>query len=210
MIGWVAAATTGVGTILTLRLESSPSAAARTAKMVAASGFVVVALVSGALDSGFGTAVLIGLALSWLGDLFLTYQGTRPFLAGLAAFLLGHIAFVIAFAIRGFDARAAALAGLGAAVLLLRIVPWLMPHVSGQLRVPVLAYTVVISAMIITALATNGAEPDWRIPMGAGAFYLSDIAVARDRFVSPGRINRVWGLPLYFAAQLLLAWAAGG
>jgi hypothetical protein len=34
----------------------------------------------------------------------------------------------------------------------------------------------------------------------------SDVAVARDRFVAPSVGNRLWGLPLYFVAQLLLAW----
>jgi hypothetical protein len=44
---------------------------------------------------------------------------------------------------------------------------------------------------------------------GALLFYLSDLLVARDRFVRPGIVNRVVGLPLYYAAQLLLASAVG-
>jgi hypothetical protein len=42
--------------------------------------------------------------------------------------------------------------------------------------------------------------------IGATCFMSSDVAVARDRFVTPGVANRVWGLPLYYGAQLLLAW----
>jgi hypothetical protein len=34
----------------------------------------------------------------------------------------------------------------------------------------------------------------------------SDVAVARDRFVVRSLANSLWGLPLYFVAQLLLAW----
>jgi hypothetical protein len=37
------------------------------------------------------------------------------------------------------------------------------------------------------------------------AFYLSDLAVARDRFVARAFVNRLWGLPLYYAAQILFA-----
>jgi len=50
-----------------------------------------------------------------------------------------------------------------------------------------------------------------RNPIRAGAvlFWLSDLAVARDRFVRPGFVNPLVGLPLYYAAQLLLASAAG-
>jgi uncharacterized membrane protein YhhN len=36
-------------------------------------------------------------------------------------------------------------------------------------------------------------------------FVLSDLAVARNRFVERVFINRAVGLPLYFTAQLLLA-----
>ena len=43
----------------------------------------------------------------------------------------------------------------------------------------------------------------------AVAFYLSDVSVARDRFVAPGFGNRIWGLPLYYAAQLLFALVDG-
>lgn len=40
---------------------------------------------------------------------------------------------------------------------------------------------------------------------GAALFYLSDLAVARHRFVAPGPENKLIGLPLYYAAQLILA-----
>jgi uncharacterized membrane protein YhhN len=41
--------------------------------------------------------------------------------------------------------------------------------------------------------------------IGAVMFAVSDIFVARDRFVSPSVANRLWGLPLYYAAQLIFA-----
>jgi hypothetical protein len=43
------------------------------------------------------------------------------------------------------------------------------------------------------------------VAVGALAFAASDVSVARDRFVRPEFVNRAWGLPLYYAAQLLLA-----
>jgi len=45
--------------------------------------------------------------------------------------------------------------------------------------------------------------------VGAFAFYLSDLAVARQRFVAKSFWNKAWGLPLYFGAQLILAWTTG-
>jgi hypothetical protein len=37
------------------------------------------------------------------------------------------------------------------------------------------------------------------------SFYLSDLSVARDRFVVTEFNNKLWGWPLYFGAQLVLA-----
>ena len=53
--------------------------------------------------------------------------------------------------------------------------------------------------------ATAAGTANARILVGAAAFAISDIFVARQRFVMEAPINRQVGLPLYFAAQLLLA-----
>jgi hypothetical protein len=45
------------------------------------------------------------------------------------------------------------------------------------------------------------------VRLGALLFAASDLAVARDQFVRPGLANRMVGLPLYYAAQVLLALA---
>jgi len=59
--------------------------------------------------------------------------------------------------------------------------------------------------MMAMAVATYAAHGSLVLMLGGLLFVLSDLAVARDRFVAPGFINRAWGLPTYFAAQLLLA-----
>ena len=73
------------------------------------------------------------------------------------------------------------------------------------MRGPVLAYVVVISLMLVAALGSVSQPREVQIALGALAFYGSDLAVARDRFVAPGFANKAWGLPLYYGAQLLLA-----
>lgn len=209
-MAWLAAIVTLGATGLTLALEPQSRDRSRIAKMVASTGFIVVAVVAGAFDTTFGALVVAGLILSWLGDLLLTYRGDRAFLLGLVSFLLGHVAYVVAFVVRG-QSPGWLIAGLiitGALAIV--IAPWLLPHVEGAMRGPVIAYMAVISAMLLTSAGTQGHAADWRILMGAALFFVSDIYVARDRFVTPGRINRLVGLPLYYAGQLLLAWAAGG
>ena len=208
-MAWVFTILCLLGLAATLYAETRHPFRKRLPKMVAASAFIAVALAVGALDTTFGRIMLVGLALSWFGDLFLTFYGRSPFVAGLAAFLGGHVAYVIAFLNRGTDDS---LWLFGAAVVgaAVAVGSWLMPTVPKELKGPVIAYIATISLMVATAGSTNTVDADWRIPIGATAFYVSDIFVARDRFAAPGLINRYVGLPLYFGGQLMLAWAAGG
>ena len=70
---------------------------------------------------------------------------------------------------------------------------------------PVRTYMLVIGIMSALACGVTAAGGPWAVAVGALAFTASDISVARDRFVRHQFINRAWGLPLYYAAQLLLA-----
>jgi hypothetical protein len=45
--------------------------------------------------------------------------------------------------------------------------------------------------------------------VGALGFYLSDVFVARNRFIKPEYLNRFIGLPLYYGGQFLLAFSVG-
>ncbi len=170
------------------------------AKPLASAGFVIVGLIALDLDSTYGLTVLVGLILGAIGDIALLGRGERSFLLGLGAFLIGHVALTVAFT----GAATAALPGVPVAILFSIVVwRWLTPHVKGALRGPVVAYVLVITAMIASALGAASAHP--LAALGAGLFALSDVAVARDRFVSPGVANRIWGLPLYYLAQVLIA-----
>jgi len=101
--------------------------------------------------------------------------------------------------------KAAAAPVAGASMFALR---YLWPHVQARapkLQIPVLVYVAVISTMVVCAAASIGKVWNpWILP-GAVAFYASDLAVARHRFVTETFSNKLWGTPLYFGAQLLLA-----
>lgn len=71
------------------------------------------------------------------------------------------------------------------------------------------------SAAFISRIAARPESATWLVLAcalaaagGALCFCLSDVAVARDRLLGPSPADRRWGLPLYYVAQLLLAWAA--
>jgi uncharacterized membrane protein YhhN len=170
-------------------------------KALASAGFLLLAGLC-LVPDGHGLLVLAALALSAAGDLCLLGRRQAVFLAGVGAFLLAHLAYAAAFAPRSHPWPAAA---AGLVVLGVLVVRWLWPHL-GPLRLPVIAYAAAITAMLVLALGVG----DPRVRLGAALFYLSDLTVARDRFVAPGRWNALLGLPLYYAAQLLLASTAGG
>lgn len=175
-------------------------------KPLASAAFIWLGLAAGALGSGYGRLVLLALALCLLGDILLIPRD-RPkvFRAGVFAFLLGHVAYSAAFLSRplapgGLLAGAIVLGGVIAAVL-----RWLGKSLPAEMVAAVRTYMLVIGVMSTLACGVTAAGGPWAVAVGALAFTASDISVARDRFVRHQFVNRAWGLPLYYAAQLLLA-----
>jgi uncharacterized membrane protein YhhN len=176
------------------------------AKPAASASFVACALAAGAAETAYGKCVLAALVLSFVGDVLLLPEGTGPtFMAGVGAFGLAHVAFAAAFVVRGVAAASiegAAFVFVPAAVAFAIA---FARRVEGPLRPAVVGYACVLSAMTLLAIGTYGAHGGWEIAAGALAFYFSDLSVALDRFVKPSFGYRVWGLPLYYGAQLLFA-----
>lgn len=179
-------------------------------KISASTAFLALAVQLNATASIYGQVILLALVLSWVGDVFLLSQKSRLFLLGLASFLLAHVTFSIAFAFRPINSTAlivglALMSCIGIAVL-----TWLWNHLKGFYRIAVTTYVIAIVAMCALAIAASAASGEWLLAAGAVTFAISDISVARDRFVAPGPINRLWGLPLYYLAQIILALSVAG
>jgi len=177
-------------------------------KPLASLFFLGAALSVDALASPFGTTLFVGLVLSLVGDVLLIPKTRGSFLLGLVAFLLGHVAYAAAFVERGVSKGAVGGALLALAVPVAFVARWLLPSVEAKMKVPVIAYMTVITLMVAFSIGTVAAHGNALLVVGAVAFYLSDLAVARERFVAPGFVNRLWGLPLYYGAQLVLAYCA--
>ena len=150
--------------------------------------------------------LLAGLALSTAGDVFLMLP-VDAFVAGLASFLLAHLAYLLALRRREglFAARwPFALYALVAAGVLSQL--W--PGLPGELRVPVVVYVIVLAAMAAQALAVWWRRRDVAATSGAwgGAFFvLSDALLAWDRFVTPFAAASFAVLASYWLAQWNLA-----
>jgi uncharacterized membrane protein YhhN len=171
------------------------TAAEHIAKPLSSLGFLLVALSEGALDSTYGQIVLAGLLLGALGDVALMFE--RWFLGGLVLFAAGHIAYIVAFADRASPTIPSVAI---ASVTAIAAGAWLLPRID--MRMAVAFYIVVISVMLATGLA---AGQSGYVRVGAAAFALSDLLVARERFLTSDPRNAMWGLPLYYTAQVLIA-----
>jgi uncharacterized membrane protein YhhN len=197
----------GLGLLVSLAAEyRSNSGFSGLGKLMAASAYIAAALSLGAVGTHYGRVLVVGMAFCWLGDLLLASKNRQNlFLAGLVSFLLGHLVYIGAFTVRGFSVPALVGAAAVMAVFAWRVLSWLNPVVDQRMRRPVQLYVVAISVMLAMAAATFSASGGLVLLLGGLLFVISDLAVARNRFVAPGFVNRAWGLPTYFTAQFLLA-----
>ncbi len=173
---------------------------------------IAIALLPGTFASdGYARAVVIGLVFSLAGDIFLVMPD-RWFLFGLAAFLLAHISYIVAFrsgaGAPGFGLALLALGAFGAAVC-----AYLWKGVPGKMRGPVVAYILVIISMAALAVGRAMGEPSrgtLAAAVGALLFVASDAMLAISRFRRPFRLAEALILPTYFAAQWLIAVSVWG
>jgi len=177
------------------------------AKPIASAIFVAFGLLRADFGSAFDVWMVAGLALGMAGDVLLIES--RTFRLGLLTFLAGHAAYIVAFD-RAQPWSTWSLGVLAPLVIAaMAVARWLWPHASSM-RGAVLAYILVISLMAWggIALSLSGILPP-TVAAGAILFFLSDLAVARHRFVQAAFLNRAIGLPTYYAGQMLLALTIG-
>jgi len=140
------------------------------------------------------------LVLSLAGDVFLMLPQDR-FVAGLASFLLAHLAYVVGLNLHGGTPGALVLAALPvvvvAGVLARRFLRALTRDGRGELVGPVIAYMVAISAMVTSALAGANVVA----VVGAVLFMASDSLIAETRFVAPRRWGPVTIMITYHLGQ---------
>ena len=175
--------------------------------------FIITLVVQSHSLPPFFRFLLIGMLFCLAGDVFLALPHPKMFLYGLVSFLLGHLFYVGAFF---YTAGVNRWTGIGFAVSLLVsgiVFLWLRTHL-GEMRNAVICYIAVISLMAVGAWSMLGAthlHPFGRMLAfgGALAFYVSDVFVARQRFMKTEFVNRLIGLSLYYGGQFMLAFSAG-
>lgn len=177
----------------------------RVSKILASLCFILAGLLYLPLDTIFGQLMLIGLVFGAIGDVFLLSSQQKLFIRGIAAFLIGHLVYSSAFLVHGLSWMTVVFG-----IIVLQFVTGILlvkflPHIPKKLRLPASAYAVAISSMVILAAGTAVASQNMWFIIGALAFYVSDISVSRQHFLKPQFTNKLWGLPLYYGAQLIFA-----
>lgn len=182
-------------------------------KTLASLAFVCLGLLGAARAGGaYAWLTWIGLILGAAGDVLLQFMDCRPkdrepfFRAGLGAFLIGHVFYIVAFALLG---RVTGWAVLLAAVLFAALFLLQFParmDLKGQ-KVPVYAYAAVISVMTAFAVLSFGAGARGALVGLGGLLFLVSDAILALIFFSPIREKALptWNLITYYAAQILLA-----
>ncbi|KQU78328.1 hypothetical protein ASC98_02445 [Rhizobacter sp. Root1238] len=156
--------------------------------------------------------IRVGLGLSLVGDVALLWP-VQGFLPGLVAFLLAHLAYIVAFT-RGVRFAAWPVAFAAYAVLAGAILALLWSGVPSALRLPVLAYVACLSAMAAQAMCAwhaahaGGDGQAVRLArhaaIGGAVFVASDALLATDRFGAPLPLSALFVLGTYWAAQWLI------
>jgi len=154
--------------------------------------------------------VLLGLLLSWCGDVALLWP-QQGFLIGLVAFLLAHAVYLLAFT-RQVRLAARALPFVLYAMVAGAILWQLWPGVPPALRGPVVAYVVFLSAMAAQAAVvwrmSNGRAEARRarvLALGGVLFVVSDALLAANKFHASLPAASLWILTTYWAAQWCIA-----
>lgn len=206
-LAWAFAALAAAAAVIDWRATARGSVAARHRTKPAP--MVLLFAAAAAVQPWHGWAqmlVLAAFAASLAGDVLLLPG--RPLVPGLAAFLVAHVAFIMAF-----FGRAESVAGsLFGAAFLVVLLPLTVPRLLGGVRakedrmlVPVSAYVAALCLLVIAAGTTGSPWP----LLGAMAFLVSDLMIGWREFVGP--IRAEWHIiATYHAAQFaFLAWLAG-
>ncbi|UCI20828.1 lysoplasmalogenase [Mesorhizobium sp. B2-1-8] len=192
--------------IYAFTLGMPPTLARSAAKTLAVAMLAVLAAKQG------GPPLLVAaVGLSAVGDAFLSRDGEKAFLGGLASFLVAHTVYVVLFLRSGGGLEllaaeswrgAIALAMAAFAIVMLAA---LWRRVGPGLRIPIAVYVLAILAMGMSALTIDST---WVIG-GAVLFMASDGLLASEKFLVPAiSPHRAWMRlavwVLYYAAQLAI------
>ncbi|WP_243299296.1 lysoplasmalogenase [Bacillus litorisediminis] len=145
--------------------------------------------------------IIIGLFFCMLGDGFIAVS----FVAGLGAFLVGHLFYLTGFLKMSLinKVRLAAILPIALYSFFIgrQLIASLLTEGNEPLVIPVVAYILVISLMALSAILTGNI---WAT-IGSILFVISDSILSWNMFVSGIAYSDVFIMTTYYSAQFLIA-----
>lgn len=154
----------------------------------------------------------LGILFSLVGDVLLMVPPDRMFIFGLVAFLFAHVAYLFGFqnelmTVNAWSLLLIVILSISVVRVMRRIAG--MMRATGQTRLvnPVILYSLVISLMLYAAMSTIS-NPQWKtsasflVSVGAFLFYISDLILAWNKFVSPVKNGRILNIAAYHLGQI--------
>jgi hypothetical protein len=161
--------------------------------VLAIAAWVLALVLGGSPLAPYARLIALGMTLGFLGDLFMAHALPAPnhTLAGIAAFAVGHVAYIMA------GLSLANILGLTAAApralawllwLVIGAVGWYLVIYRGQKQLDILDWAALPYALLLastTGVATGLALQDARLvplALGAALFLFSDLMIAAKLF----------------------------
>jgi len=179
-------------------------------KLLTMVALLAAVLAAGATGSGTGWWLLAALFFGLLGDLALLGDTSARFVAGVLAFLVGHVAYVVCFVTLGLPSPGWSWAGLAVLAPIAwasrKTAPTAYRLAGLKVAIPIAVYSVVIGTMLVTAWLTGL----WLVAAGATIFVVSDtiigLTLAEREFDRPAGPAHVAIMVTYHIGQFLIAY----
>lgn len=162
---------------------------------------------AGKLQYSSRNYIFAAIIFSWSGDVFLLFP--QFFLPGLVSFLIAHLMYIGFFLScrprpkSGIVEKLSIAVAAGYAAIILSV---LYPR-AGEMKIPVVVYTGVITAMLVLAIRAFGFGSPWygrRCIVGALLFVISDTTLAFELFYADFAYSGVLVMATYGLAQWLI------
>ncbi len=153
-----------------------------------------------AVVRGAPRLLIAALFFGWCGDVLLMFDADLAFLIGMGGFAVGHVCYLLLFARHGRRGERADFLLAAYCVVLVATMPLLWPDLPADLRIPVVVYS-----LLLTAMAFRAARMGLVAGAGGALFLLSDTLIATGIAEWP-QLPRpdFWIMLTYAAAQALL------
>ena len=160
--------------------------------------------------NSYAIAIITGLCLSLLGDIFLMLRNQK-FVAGLVSFLLAHLVYIYAF----YQQLSTQLHWQNLLYFSLPAAAYFayLYNGLGKLKIPVLVY---VSAIVMMAFVSfemylsSVSTYSLAAFVGAIIFMISDATLALNKFKRPFHSAQIVILSTYYVAQWAIAYSTFG